>query len=96
MVKKSVEGLGAISSSSTKTTTTAAAASAGCRRQDHGCKQKDLAVVGSTPQERRGEGLVRKILAEKKGPFAVCALTRDPSKDSAQALAMAGAEVVGL
>ena len=93
MVKKSVEGLGAISSSSTKTTTTAAAGSAGRWRQDHGRKQKILPWWA--PQERRGEGLVRKILAEK-GPFAVCVLTRDPSKDSAQALAMAGAEVVGL
>jgi uncharacterized protein YbjT (DUF2867 family) len=53
---------------------------------------KTIAVVGSTGAQ--GGGLVRAILADKNGGFAVRAITRDPNKDKAKALAAAGAEVV--
>src|SRR5918998_2396149 len=53
---------------------------------------KIIAVVGSTGAQ--GGGLCRAILADKSGEFACRAITRDPSKDKAQALAAAGAEVV--
>ena len=52
--------------------------------------KKVIAVVGSTGAQ--GGGLARAILAD--GEFAARALTRDPSKEQAQALAAAGAEVV--
>jgi uncharacterized protein YbjT (DUF2867 family) len=51
-----------------------------------------IAVVGATGAQ--GGGVVRAILGDPGGDFAVRALTRDPSKEQAQALAAAGAEVV--
>ena len=53
---------------------------------------KVIAVLGATGIQ--GGGLCRAILADKSGEFACRALTRDPSKDAAQALRAAGAEVV--
>jgi len=53
---------------------------------------KIIAVVGSTGSQ--GGGLVRAILGDPNGGFAARAITRDPSKDKAKALASAGAEVV--
>jgi len=50
-----------------------------------------IAVFGATGAQ--GGGLARAILADRSGPFAVRALTRNPSADKAQALARAGAEV---
>jgi uncharacterized protein YbjT (DUF2867 family) len=54
--------------------------------------KKVIAVVGSTGAQ--GGGLVRAILADREGPFAVRAITRKPDSESARALAAAGAEVV--
>jgi uncharacterized protein YbjT (DUF2867 family) len=54
--------------------------------------QKTIAVVGATGSQ--GGGLVRAILADPSGEFAVRALTRDASSDQAQALKTLGAEVV--
>jgi uncharacterized protein YbjT (DUF2867 family) len=54
--------------------------------------KKIIAVVGATGAQ--GGGVARAILADKGGPFAVRALTRDPKSDKAKALAAAGAEVV--
>src|SRR5581483_1432369 len=54
--------------------------------------KKIIAVLGSTGAQ--GGGLVRAILADPEGEFAARALTRDPAKEQAQALAAAGAEVV--
>jgi uncharacterized protein YbjT (DUF2867 family) len=54
--------------------------------------KKIIAVVGSTGTQ--GGGLARAILADPNGGFAVRAITRDPGKDKAKALAAAGAEVV--
>jgi uncharacterized protein YbjT (DUF2867 family) len=54
--------------------------------------KKIIAVVGATGAQ--GGGLARAILADPDGGFAVRALTRDPSKDAAAALADQGAEVV--
>lgn len=54
--------------------------------------KKIIAVVGATGAQ--GGGLARAILADSDGPFAVRALTRDPSSDAARTLADAGAEVV--
>jgi uncharacterized protein YbjT (DUF2867 family) len=51
-----------------------------------------IAVTGATGAQ--GGGLVRAILADPAGGFAVRALTRDPGSPGAQALARAGAEVV--
>lgn len=51
-----------------------------------------IAVVGATGAQ--GGGLVRAILADRDGPFAARALTRNPSSEKARALAAAGAEVV--
>lgn len=53
---------------------------------------KTIAVVGATGAQ--GGGVARAILADPGGGFAVRAITRDPSKEAAQALAAAGAEVV--
>jgi len=53
---------------------------------------KVIAVVGATGAQ--AGGLARAILADPSGGFSVRALTRDPSKDTAKALADAGAEVV--
>jgi uncharacterized protein YbjT (DUF2867 family) len=54
--------------------------------------KKIIAVVGSTGSQ--GGGLVNAILAEGGGEFAARAITRDPNKDKAKALAAKGAEVV--
>jgi len=53
---------------------------------------KIIAVVGSTGAQ--GGGLSRAILADTSGEFACRAITRDPNKDKARALASKGAEVV--
>lgn len=54
--------------------------------------RKVIAVVGATGAQ--GGGLVRAILADPNGGFACRAITRDPSKDQARALAGKGADVV--
>ncbi len=54
--------------------------------------RKVIAVVGATGAQ--GGGLVRAILADPNGGFACRAVTRDPSKDQARALAAKGVEVV--
>lgn len=54
--------------------------------------KKLIAVVGATGAQ--GGGLVRAILNDKTGPFAVRALTRDVNSDKAKELAQLGAEVV--
>jgi uncharacterized protein YbjT (DUF2867 family) len=54
--------------------------------------KKIVAVVGSTGAQ--GGSLVEAILADPNGGFGARAITRDPSKDKAQALAAKGAEVV--
>src|SRR5215510_593646 len=54
--------------------------------------KKIIAVVGATGVQ--GGGLCRAILADAASGFACRAVTRDPGKDKAKALASAGAEVV--
>ena len=54
--------------------------------------KKIIAVAGATGAQ--GGGLVRAILADPNGGFAVRALTRDANSDKSKALAAAGAEVV--
>ncbi len=54
--------------------------------------KKVIAVLGATGAQ--GGSLARAILADPGSEFAVRAITRDPSKEQAQALASAGAEVV--
>ena len=54
--------------------------------------KKIIAVLGATGAQ--GGGLVRSILADKKGPFKARAITRDVNSEKAKALAAAGAEVV--
>ncbi len=54
--------------------------------------KKIIAVVGSTGTP--GGARARALLAHPSGGGAVRAITRDPSKDKAKALAAAGAEVV--
>ena len=54
--------------------------------------KKIIAVVGSTGSQ--GGGLCQAVLADPNGGFAVRAITRDPSKDKAKALAAKGAHVV--
>ena len=54
--------------------------------------KKIIAVAGATGAQ--GGGLVRSILADSNGEFAVRAITRDPGSPKARALAAAGAEVV--
>jgi uncharacterized protein YbjT (DUF2867 family) len=54
--------------------------------------RKIIAVVGATGAQ--GGGLVRAILADPNGGFAVRAITRDVTSASARALAQQGAEVV--
>ncbi len=54
--------------------------------------KKIITVFGATGAQ--GGGLVRAILADKDGGFAVRAVTRDPSSDKAKALIAQGAEVV--
>jgi uncharacterized protein YbjT (DUF2867 family) len=53
---------------------------------------KIIAVIGATGAQ--GGGLARAILAEPNSGFSVRAITRDPNKDNAKALAAKGAEVV--
>ena len=55
-------------------------------------EKKIIAVVGATGNQ--GGGLVRAILGDSSGSFAVRALTRDPDSEKAQELAKLGAEVV--
>lgn len=54
--------------------------------------KKIIAVTGATGAQ--GGGVARAILADPNGGFTVRAITRDPGKDKAQALAAKGAEVV--
>lgn len=54
--------------------------------------KKIIAVIGATGAQ--GGGLVRAILADRQGPFAARAITRDVTSDKARALAAQGAEVV--
>jgi uncharacterized protein YbjT (DUF2867 family) len=54
--------------------------------------KKIIAVTGATGAQ--GGGLARAILADPGGGFAVRAITRDPNKDKATALAAKGADVV--
>jgi uncharacterized protein YbjT (DUF2867 family) len=54
--------------------------------------KKIIAVVGSTGSQ--GGGLCEAILSDPNGGFACRAVTRDPGKDKAKALAAKGAEVV--
>ena len=54
--------------------------------------KKVIAVVGATGAQ--GGGLARAILADQDGEFSVRAITRDPGKEQARALADGGAEVV--
>jgi uncharacterized protein YbjT (DUF2867 family) len=53
---------------------------------------KVIAVVGATGAQ--GGGLARAILADAAGGFSCRAITRDPGKENARALAAKGAEVV--
>jgi uncharacterized protein YbjT (DUF2867 family) len=53
---------------------------------------KIIAVIGATGVQ--GGGLARAILADPGSGFSVRAITRDPNKDNAKALAAKGAEVV--
>jgi uncharacterized protein YbjT (DUF2867 family) len=55
-------------------------------------EKKLIAVVGATGAQ--GGGLVRAILDDPTGGFAVRAITRDVNSDRAKALVAAGAEVV--
>lgn len=55
-------------------------------------EKKIIAVVGATGAQ--GGGLVRAILHDPRGGFAVRAITRDAQSDKAKALARLGAEVV--
>jgi uncharacterized protein YbjT (DUF2867 family) len=54
--------------------------------------KKIIAVVGATGAQ--GGGLVRAILDDKEGGFAVRAITRDANTEKARELAKLGAEVV--
>ncbi|HRK20226.1 MAG TPA: NmrA family NAD(P)-binding protein, partial [Fimbriimonadaceae bacterium] len=55
-------------------------------------EKKVIAVVGATGAQ--GGGLVRAILEDTAGEFAVRAITRNKESEKAKALAAAGAEVV--
>jgi uncharacterized protein YbjT (DUF2867 family) len=54
--------------------------------------KKIITIFGATGAQ--GGGLARSILADRDGPFAVRAVTRDVNSEPARALAAAGAEVV--
>jgi uncharacterized protein YbjT (DUF2867 family) len=54
--------------------------------------KKIIAIVGATGEQ--GSGLVRAILSDPQGEFAVRALTRKPDSEPARKLAKLGAEVV--
>src|SRR6185437_918314 len=62
------------------------------RRNKQMSDKKIIAVVGATGAQ--GGGLARAILADPNGGFACRAITRDPGKPQAKALADSGAEVV--
>jgi uncharacterized protein YbjT (DUF2867 family) len=62
------------------------------KKTDTRTDKKIIAVVGATGAQ--GGGLVNAILKDKKGPFTVRAITRDPNSAKAKALADAGAEVI--
>jgi hypothetical protein len=55
-------------------------------------EKKVIAIVGATGAQ--GGGLVKAILADRDGEFAVRALTRDATSERAQELVKLGAEVV--
>ena len=55
-------------------------------------EKKIIAVVGATGAQ--GGGLVRAIVSDKSGGFAVLALTRKITSDKAKELARLGAAVV--
>jgi uncharacterized protein YbjT (DUF2867 family) len=55
-------------------------------------EKKIIAVFGATGAQ--GGGLVRAVLAEPDGGYAVRAVTRNPGSDAARGLAALGAEVV--
>ena len=55
-------------------------------------EKKLIAVVGATGAQ--GGGLVRSILGDSSGEFAVRALTTNPESEKARELARLGAEVV--
>src|SRR5215213_4094673 len=55
-------------------------------------EKKIITVIGATGAQ--GGGLVRAILADRGGQFAVRAITRNPNSEKGQALRAAGAEVV--
>ena len=54
--------------------------------------KKVIAVVGSTGAQ--GGSLVEAILSDPNGGFAARAITRDPTKDKARAIAAKGGELV--
>jgi uncharacterized protein YbjT (DUF2867 family) len=62
------------------------------KKEDCMADKKIIAVVGATGAQ--GGGLVRAILGDTSGGFAVRALTRDVNSDKAKELAKLGAEVV--
>ncbi|HEV7366549.1 MAG TPA: NmrA/HSCARG family protein [Gemmatimonadales bacterium] len=55
-------------------------------------EKKIIAVIGATGAQ--GGGVVRAIQADKSGPFAARAITRNPNSEKAQALRASGVEVV--
>jgi uncharacterized protein YbjT (DUF2867 family) len=55
--------------------------------------RKIIAVVGATGAQ--GGGLIRAIMADPTGEFAVRAVTRNPGSEKARALKRAGVEIVG-
>jgi uncharacterized protein YbjT (DUF2867 family) len=55
-------------------------------------KKPIIAVIGATGAQ--GGGLVRSLLADPSGRFAVRAVTRDPASEAAKQLGQLGAEVV--
>ena len=61
---------------------------------DHGWNGKEDHCGSSARPARRAAGSCRAILADPNGGFAARAITRDPTKDKAKALAAKGAEVV--
>jgi uncharacterized protein YbjT (DUF2867 family) len=61
-------------------------------RSNFVAEKKIIAVVGATGSQ--GSGLVRAILEDPSGEFAVRALTRDINSDKAKELARLGAEVI--
>ena len=54
-------------------------------------KKKLIVVIGA--RGAQGGGLVRAILADRDGPFAVRAITRQPDSEKARVLAALGAEI---